>query len=143
MVVRFKFSALKQSRWHEYAIRFLLGGLATVVAGVVADLWGPAVGGLFLAVPAIFCASATLIEKHERGRKEKKGLRGKERGKNAAALDSTGAGLGSVALAAFGAVMWLLAEETVTGSLAFATMVWLAVATLLWWMRRHTRIVGT
>src|SRR5579863_8664781 len=74
MVVRFRFSALKQSRWYEYALRFFLGGLATVVAGVVADSWGPAVGGLFLAVPAIFCASATLIEKHERRRKEKKGV---------------------------------------------------------------------
>ncbi|HLX97894.1 MAG TPA: DUF3147 family protein [Roseiarcus sp.] len=143
MVVRFRFSALKQSRWYEYALRFFLGGLATVVAGVVADSWGPAVGGLFLAVPAIFCASATLIEKHERRRKEKKGLRGKERGKNAAALDSAGAGLGSVALAAFGAVMWLLAQETAAGSLAFATMVWLAVATLLWWAGRHARIVRT
>lgn len=143
MVVRFRFSALKQSRWYEYALRFFLGGLATVVAGVVADSWGPAVGGLFLAVPAIFCASATLIEKHERRRKEKKGLRGEERGKNAAALDSAGAGLGSVALAAFGAVMWLLAQETAAGSLAFATMVWLAVATLLWWAGRHARIVRT
>ena len=50
-----------------------------------------------MAVPAIFCASATLIEKHERERKEEKGLQGKERGQDAAALDAAGAGLGSVA----------------------------------------------
>jgi hypothetical protein len=56
-----------------------------------------AAGGLFLAFPAIFCASATLIEKHERERKEEKGLQGKERGQDAAVLDAAGAGLGSVA----------------------------------------------
>jgi hypothetical protein len=93
MIVRAKFSALKQGDWYEYLVRFALGGLATVVAGLVADIWGPAAGGLFLAFPAIFCASATLIEKHERERKEKKGLQGKERGKDAAALDAAGAGL--------------------------------------------------
>jgi hypothetical protein len=38
--------------------------------------WGPAVVGLFLAFPAIFPASATLIEKHERQRKQRQGLTG-------------------------------------------------------------------
>src|ERR1700748_2029952 len=109
MVVRIKLSALKQGHWHEYVVRFALGGLATIMAGIVADIWGPEVGGLFLAFPAIFCASATLIEKHEREEKEKKGLEGRNRGKNAAALDAAGAGLGSAALAAFGAVLWLRA----------------------------------
>ena len=49
-------------------------------AGAIAEFWGPAVGGLFLALPAIFCASATLIEKHERERKQKLGLAGQRRG---------------------------------------------------------------
>ena len=48
----------------------------TVLAGVIAKKFGPVVGGLFLAFPAIFPASATLIEKHERERKERKGLKG-------------------------------------------------------------------
>jgi hypothetical protein len=112
MIVRTKLSALTQGHWYEHLVRFALGGLATVVAGLVASIWGPATGGLFLAFPAIFCASATLIEKHERERKEKKGLQGRKRGKDAAALDAAGAGLGSVALAVFGAVMWLLARDT-------------------------------
>jgi hypothetical protein len=75
MIVRTKLSALTQGHWYEYLVRFALGGLATVVAGLVASIWGPATGGLFLAFPAIFCASATLIEKHERERKEKRGCR--------------------------------------------------------------------
>ena len=139
MVVRVKFAALKQSHWYEYLVRFVLGGLATVVAGVVADIWGPPAGGLFLAFPAIFCASATLIEKHERERKEKKGLKGAGRGKNAAALDAAGAGLGGVALAVFGALMWGLAQDGAALSLAVATIVWLAVAVVLWWARRLMR----
>jgi hypothetical protein len=143
MAVRFRFSALKELRWHELAFRFALGGLATVVAGVAGDVWGPAVGGLFLAAPSIFFSSATLIEKHERERKEKKGLKGRARGKNVAALDAAGACLGSVGLAAFGAVMWLLARETAVGSLALAAAAWFAVATALWRARRHARVVRT
>src|ERR1700740_1070170 len=99
MIIRVKFSTLKQGHWYEYLARFALGGLATVVSGVLADIWGPAAGGLFLAFPAIFCASATLIEKHELQRKEKNHLEGKKLGKDAAALDAAGAGLDSVALA--------------------------------------------
>jgi hypothetical protein len=91
MVVHFKLSALRQGRPYEYVVRFVLGGLATVVAGLVADWAGPVAGGLMLAFPAIFCASATLIEKHERERKQQKGLRGEERGRSAAALDAAGA----------------------------------------------------
>ncbi len=141
MVVRFKVSAVKDSRWSELILRFFLGGLATVVAGVAGNVWGPVVGGLFLAVPAIFFASATMIEKHERERKEEKGMKGRKRGRNAAALDATGAGLGSAGLAAFGAVIWLLAPAAAAGSLALATIVWFAVSALLWRARIHARIV--
>src|SRR5579883_412842 len=107
--IKLKLSALRETEWHEYLIRFGLGGLATVVAGVVAKLGGPETGGLFLALPAIFCASATLIEKHERRRKARAGLKGARRGRDAAALDAAGAALGSVALAGFGGLIWLLA----------------------------------
>jgi hypothetical protein len=141
MVVRFKVSAVKDSRWSELILRFVLGGLATIVAGVAGNVWGPVVGGLFLAVPANFFASATLIEKHERERKEEKGMKGQKRGKDAAALDAAGAGLGAVGLAAFGAVVWLLAPDTAAASLALATAVWFAVSALLWRARRHARIL--
>ena len=140
MSVRVKFAALKEGHWYEYVVRFVLGGLATIVAGLVADIGGPATGGLFLAFPAIFCASATLIEKHERERKEKNGLKGKDRGKNAAALDAAGAGLGSIGMVVFGALIWGLAQYGPALSLALATIVWLAVAVVLWWARRLIRI---
>src|SRR6266480_7999788 len=98
MVVRFNWSAFNQSRWYEHAVRFGLGGLTTALTGAIAQRYGPATGGLFLAFPAIFCASATLVEKHERKRKERAGLRGTRRGKEAAALDAAGAALGSFGL---------------------------------------------
>src|SRR5712675_249732 len=118
MVVHLKWSALKQSRGYEYVLRFALGGLATALAGVIAQFFGPEAGGLFLAFPAIFCASATLIEKHERERKQKIGFSGNRRGTEAAALDAAGAGLGSIGLAAFGLCVWWLTPSWRFGSLA-------------------------
>jgi hypothetical protein len=139
MVVHVKLSQLRQGHWYEYLVRFVLGGLVTVVAGAVADVWGPAAGGLFLAFPAIFCASATLIETHEREEKAKRHLKGQDRGRKAAALDAQGALLGSVALAAFGGVIWLLAPVSSVGSIVIATLVWFGLAVLLWRVRRQVR----
>jgi hypothetical protein len=73
MNVSFDLSALNRTKWHEYAVSFLFGGLVTVGAGLIAKKFGPLFGGLFLAFPAIFPAGATLVEKHER---KKEGTRG-------------------------------------------------------------------
>ena len=136
MIVQFNPSALRQTRWNEYLVRFVLGGAMTVVAGLIAAGFGPIVGGLFLAFPAIFPASATLIEKHVRDRKEKAGLQGARRGKEAAALDAAGAALGSFGLAAFGLVIWLMIVRSPAWALALAAVSWLAVAMLAWQVRR-------
>ncbi len=140
MIVHARFSALKQGKWYEHAMRLVLGGLTTVAAGVVADRYGPATGGLFLAFPAIFCASATLIEKHERQRKQEKRIRGDRRGREAAALDAAGAGWGSAALAMFGISVWQLAPHSSVGTLGIASVAWLACAILMWRVRRELRV---
>jgi Protein of unknown function (DUF3147) len=140
MLVRIKVSALRDTHRHEYALRFGLGGLATVCTGLIAEVFGPATGGLFLAFPAVFCASATLIEKHERNRKQKAGLPGTRRGRRAAALDALGAALGSVGMLAFAAVMWTLPGRM--GPLpAFiaASLVWMLASVCLWWGWRRVR----
>ena len=62
MIVDVNFASLKSTKPHEYALRFLFGGIVTVTAGIIARRIGPGIGGLFLAFPAIFPASATLIE---------------------------------------------------------------------------------
>ena len=80
-LIRFSRSSLQESRWYEYLIRFALGGAVTVLTGLISSRYGPSVGGLFLALPAIFCASATLIEKHEIRRKRKRALPAKGAGR--------------------------------------------------------------
>src|SRR6266571_6459133 len=137
MLVKLDFSAVRRTRWHEYATRFVFGGAVTAFAGIIANHFGPGVGGLFLAFPAIFPASATLIEKHERERKEERGLAGKRRGREAAAVDAAGAALGSIGLLVFASVAWrLLPRYAAWMVLPLGTLAWAAVSVLLW-MARH------
>jgi len=142
MLVKMSSSSLKQTHWYEYGIRFLLGGAATVFAGIMSARFGVAIGGLFLALPAIFCASATLIESHERRSKERAGLSGRRRGQQAAALDAAGAGLGSIGLAAFAATFYGLVVTSVIGAFVAAILIWTAVSGASWWLRRSLRVTS-
>jgi uncharacterized membrane protein (GlpM family) len=139
MDIRFKWDALRDTCWYEFLIRFVLGGSMTVVAGLIASHVGPVIGGLFLAFPAIFPASATLVEKHARERKERAGLSGSQRGRDAAALDAKGAALGSVGLAGFALVVWFLIERFSFLALFAATVAWLVMATGAWLARGRLR----
>ncbi|HZS99900.1 MAG TPA: DUF3147 family protein [Terriglobales bacterium] len=126
---------LELTKWHEYLIRFVFGGCVTVLAGLVAREFGPVVGGLFLAFPAIFPASATLIEKHETEKCGTESYR-REVGKIKAGFDAEGAALGSVGLAVFGWMVWKFLPEYSTGAVfASAFIAWLIVATALWGVR--------
>ena len=139
--IRFSPSSLKEGRWYEYLIRFALGGAATVFTGAVSSRYGASIGGLFLALPAIFCASATLIEKHEIRRKQEAGLSGERRGQMAAALDSAGAALGGLGMLAFAVIFWLMVEKSVVGAYAGASLAWLVVSVAAWYARRKMRLV--
>jgi hypothetical protein len=137
MRVRINLASLKQTQWHEYLMRFLLGGAIAVATGLIAQHFGPVIGGLFLAFPAIFPSGATLIEKHESEKKRRAGIPHTLRGRLAAALDARGAAMGSVALAAFGFVIWrYLPGYNGAGILTAAVAVWLALAVLLWRVRK-------
>jgi hypothetical protein len=116
-----------QSGWKAYVVRFAFGGAVTASAGLIAQVYGPVVGGLFLAFPAILPASITLIESHDGGR--------------AARAGALGAAIGSLGLMAFGALVWglglhLSAWQVLAGS----ALIWLVVSALLWgmfeWARR-------
>jgi uncharacterized membrane protein (GlpM family) len=140
MTIKIDPAGLKDTKWHEYLLRFVAGGVITVIAGVIARKWGPGIGGLFLAFPAIFPASATLIEKHERQRKEQKGLHGEERGTDAGALDALGAAMGSVGLTAFaGICWWLIPRYPAPLALGGATVAWLLVSFSVWTIRQRRR----
>jgi Protein of unknown function (DUF3147) len=140
MMISVRLSVLSQTRLYEYAIRFVLGGAITMLAGLIAASFGPVIGGLFLAFPAIFPASATLVEKHELERKERHGLAGRRRGKEAAALEAAGAVMGSIGLVAFGAIAWRLTPPLSGFALLIAAIAWLVVSVLLWLARRPVRI---
>ena len=133
------FSSLKQSNFREHVVRFVLGGAVTVAAGLIARRWGPVIGGLFLAFPAIFPAGATLIDQHEVKRKREMGQDGRRRGREAAALDALGAGFGAVGLAAFAVVLWrFLPRHSSWGTLGLAVVAWMVTSGMLWVLRKRS-----
>lgn len=131
MKVRFNLARIKQTKWHEYAIRFVFGGAITAVAGFLSHQYGPKVGGLFLAFPAILPASMTLVQRHQ--------------GRLAAWVDTVGAAIGSIGLLGFAFVVWELAPR-ISGweVLLSASLLWFTISAGIWIARqkaRQTRLV--
>jgi len=137
MRIQVDLSTLAQTQWHEYAVRFLFGGLITTLAGIIAKQLGPGIGGLFLAFPAIFPASATLIEKHEKEKKESLGLKGEARGRIAASIDAAGSSMGSIGLVVFALVVsQFISRGRAWIVLGGATVLWLGVSVAVWQIRK-------
>jgi hypothetical protein len=130
-------SALSRTKWYEFAIRFVFGGAITVGAGILAKKYGPAVGGLFLAFPAIFSASITLVERHERQKKRHAGLEGTNRARKAAALDAAGVAMGSFGLIGFACTVYKwLPQENAAVVLTAASIIWFAISFVIWKLRK-------
>ena len=128
MKVAVNIAAVYRSKWYEHIIRFAFGGAITLVAGIIANHYGPEIGGLFLAFPAIFPATATLLEKHE-SQKEP----GKLRARQVAGIDAAGASMGSIGLIVFAILIWQgLSRYPLSGVLSLATIAWLLVAMMAW-----------
>jgi hypothetical protein len=142
MLIKVDLAALSETRAHEYITRFLLGGATCIATGLIAKAFGPVVGGLFLAFPAVFPASATLVERHERNRKAQAGIEFTVRGRLSAALDARGASMGALGLIAFAVLAWkCLNAWNAVLALASAMAVWVVLASALWRLRRlHTRM---
>jgi hypothetical protein len=140
MLVKVDLSKLKGSSYSQHAIRFALGGSITAIAGILDKRFGPGISGLFLAFPAIFPASVTLIEKAERSRKLEKGMSGDKRACAAAVLDANGAALGSLALMAFAGVVWSsVARYRAWVVLLGAATVWIGGSVAAWAISRRLR----
>jgi uncharacterized membrane protein (GlpM family) len=132
MIVKLSFESIRETKWSEYATRFVFGGVVTMLAGLIADKFGPEIGGLFLAFPAIFPASASLIEKHEREKK------GNQHGRRAAGVDAAGAAMGCIGLMAFAAAAWkLLSRLMLWEILVLATCVWIVSSVIAWIVRKR------
>src|SRR5437868_7178761 len=142
MKVHADFSAVKRSRWYELVLRFFFGGLITVITGILAKKFGPVVGGLFLAFPAIFPASATLLEKHTKEKKQRAGINGTMRARAIAAADAAGSAMGALGLALFAVIVWkLLPAHAPAAVLATATVAWLCLAVATWTVCDHLRVL--
>ena len=120
----FSLANIKETTARELAIRFAAGALTSVVAGVVALVFGARVAGVLLAFPAIMAASLTLIEEEEDAAEARE--------------DARGAIVGASALTLFAVVASLSFGHLAGGVvLALAAVVWLAAAVLgyvvLWW----------
>ena len=137
MMVQAKLESIKGIQPHEWAMRFLFGGVVCVIAGLVAKRFGPEIGGLFLAFPAILPAGACLVEAHEKKHKARVGLDGTMRGRVVAGLDSAGAALGCFGLAGFAIICWLgLPRMSTAAVLLLATLAWLGLAVSAWLLRK-------
>jgi hypothetical protein len=126
-------SSLKEIRPRDYAIRFIFGGLVTLCTGLIAQRYGPSIAGLFLAFPAIFPATATLIEKHEKQRKQQIERDGTNRGRSAVAVDAAGTALGTLGLLLFALFLWrFLPTHSATLILTTAALIWITAAIAFW-----------
>ena len=137
MNISVSLSGLAQTKPLEFALRFLFGGIVTALAGLIGTQFGPVVGGIFLAFPSIFPATATLIEKHEAKKKKQEGMHGRYLAKCAAGADAAGAAMGTIGLLVFGLLVWQLSESVAPWMvLTTATIAWFSVAITVWIVRK-------
>ncbi len=140
MLIKIDTSGIKNSKASEHVLRFLFGGLITVIVGFIAKKFGPSVAGLFLAFPAIFPATATLLQRRQEERKRRAGMHGERRGIDVAGADAMGAALGSCALAVFAATCWKLFPSRPPGIvLSIATFLWLGTSVAEWFLWKRFR----
>jgi Protein of unknown function (DUF3147) len=118
---------VRQTPPRDLLIRFGAGAATSVVSGATTIVFGPRVGGVLLAFPAILAASLTLIEKQD--------------GSIDAREDARGAIAGGCALAIFALAAELTLGHT-SGSVALliAAAAWVGAAFALyftlWWRPR-------
>jgi nicotinamide-nucleotide amidase len=123
------FSKVRSLRPGEYAIRFAFGASISAIAAALTLLYGPHVGGLFLAFPAILPATLTLLEKRD--------------GLAQAVADVRGAVIGSVGLLAFAIAAALLLTRNPLIALIAAVVAWAGLSLAVYvTLRLMTRLLG-
>jgi hypothetical protein len=123
---RASLSKLRKLRAWEYLVRFAFGGAVTALAGWAGNKYGPAIGGMFMAFPAILPASLTLVAQHG--------------GRRDAIDDARGSRVGVVALAGFALVVLLEAQRwPPIAVLGAALGAWILIAAGAWWIALRDR----
>ena len=109
---------LLRPQWAPLGLRFAFGAAIALVAGLIGMRFGPRVGGLFLAFPAVLPAALTLIER--------------EAGPAKTDVDAIGAVLGSAAMVVFAVlVAVLMARVGAPVAVAAGAAAWVLVALAL------------
>ena len=138
MRLKLRFDSLKQTKPMEYISRFVFGGLVTILAGLVADHFGPVIGGLFLAFPGIFPAGVSLVEKHKTEREKAEGKLGTRSARGQASVEAAGASVGTIGLIGFALVLWQgLPAHPFLNMMLMAGATWIAMSWLFWWARER------
>lgn len=128
---RLDLKKLREATVKDYAIRFVFGGVVSVLAALISHWTTGRFGGIFTAFPAILLASLTLIGHHD--------------GEEASAEDAEGGVVGALALAAAAALLavTLLRMPGVVALLASLAL-WLlvtiglyALAVRVGWLRTY------
>jgi uncharacterized membrane protein (GlpM family) len=110
---------VREADFKEMLVRFVLGALVSIVAGIISKTVGARFGGLFLAFPAILPASLTFVQ-------EKEGNREADR-------DAVGAVLGGIALIGFAVVgETLFTRHNPALVLVLALIAWLVAIAVLY-----------
>jgi hypothetical protein len=118
---RASLSKLKKLRAWEYLVRFAFGGAVTALAGWIGGHYGPGIGGMFLAFPALLPASLTLVARHG--------------GRGDALDDARGGRVGAAALASFALVVLVHANRWPAAAVLGAALgTWILVAVGAWWL---------
>jgi hypothetical protein len=116
---KFDVGELRSAPAHQYVLRFVFGGVICVATGLIAKAWGPAVGGLFLAFPAILPASLTFVSEED--------------GRRSAIEDARGSRVGASCLAVFAILVWATAERWSPALvLGASTLAWIALSAAAW-----------
>lgn len=103
---------LRKVKPRHLLLRFAMGAVVSVLAGLVGLALGPRVGGMFLAFPAMMVAALTLIEEEE--------------GTSESIADVRGSVIGAIGMLLFATVVTLLTERSWPGfALILAALVWL------------------
>jgi len=138
MHISVDFAKLRMTTPADYISRFVFGGLVTVAATLIANRFGPVVGGLFLAFPGILPPGLTLTEKHVVEKKARSGGSGTRFGRAEASVEAAGASTGALGLIAFGLAVWKsMPVYPLVSSLLIALGAWLIVSFAFWWVRKR------
>jgi hypothetical protein len=136
MRIGIEIAKLHEGTPREYLSRFVIGGIITVLASLIAKRYGPIVGGLFLAFPGIFAPGLSMTETHAEEQKAKLGDRGTLFGRAEASVEAAGASAGALGLAAFAFILWRrLPTHNLRPTLLLAGAAWIAVSLPFWWLR--------